>query len=131
LKVFVQQGQVIGIHVRGGEGRTQIKAYNAIQFYLIDEVLQEVVNVNTAVGLWLKLESLYMTKSLTNRIYLKQRLFTLHMREGTPIKEHLEELNKILMDLINIDVIIDEEDQVFILLFSLHPFLESFVNSML
>jgi len=72
-----------------------------------------------------------MTKSLTNRIYLKQRLFTLHMREGTPIKEHLEELNKILMDLINIDVIIDEEDQVFILLFSLHPFLESFVNSML
>ena len=131
LKVFVQQGQVIGIHVRGGEGRTHIKAYNAIQFYLIDEVLQEVVNVNTAVGLWLKLESLYMTKSLTNRIYLKQRLFTLHMKEGTPIKDHLDELNKILMDLKNIDVRIDEEDQALILLYSLSPSFKNFVNSML
>ena len=33
----------------------------------------------TTSGLWLKLESLYMTKSLTNKLLLKQRLFSLRM----------------------------------------------------
>ena len=72
-----------------------------------------------------------MIKSPTNKLYLKQRLFTLHMKESTPIKDYLDELNKILMDLKNIDVRIDEEDQALILLCSLPPSFENFVNSML
>ena len=62
---------------------------------------------------------------------LKQRLFTLHMKEGTQIKDHLDELNKILMDLKNIDVRIDEEDQALILLCLLPSSFENFINSML
>ena len=88
----------------------EIKAHNAIQLCLADKVLREVVDKDTAASLWLKLESLYMIKSLINKLYLKQCLFTLHRKEGTPIKDHLDELNKILMDLKNIDVRIDEED---------------------
>ena len=38
------------------------------------------------------------------------------MKEGTLIKDHLDELNKILMDLKNINVRIDKEDQDLILL---------------
>ena len=87
----------------------EMKAHSAIQFCLADEVLQEVADEDTAASLWLKLESLYMTKSLNNKLYLKQRLFTLRMKGGTPIKDHLDELNKILMDLKNIDVRIDED----------------------
>ena len=41
------------------------------------------------------------------------------------------ELNKILLDLKNIDVRIDEEDQALILLCSLPPSFENFVNSLL
>ena len=52
------------------------------------------------------------------------------MKEGTPIKDHLDELNKILMDLKNIDVRTDE-DQALILLCSLSLSFENFVNSML
>ena len=72
-----------------------------------------------------------MTKSLTNKLYLKQRLFTLRMKEVMSIKNHLDELNIILMNLKNIDVRIDEEDQALILLCSLPPSFENFVNSML
>ena len=53
------------------------------------------------------------------------------MKEGNPTKDHLDELNKILKDLKNIDVRIDEEDQSLILLYSLPPSFENFVNSML
>ena len=47
------------------------------------------------------------------------------------IKDYLDELNKILMNLKIIDVKINEEDQALILLYSLPPSFENFVNSML
>ena len=48
-------------------------AYNAIILYLGDKVHREVSNEESAMAVWLKLESLYITKSLANRLYLKQR----------------------------------------------------------
>ena len=53
---------------------------------------------------------------------MKQHLFTLRMKEGMPIKNHLDEFNKSLMDLKNIDVRIDEEDQALILLLLIAAF---------
>lgn len=50
------------------------KALSAIQLCLSKEVLREVVHETTATGLWLKLESLYMTKSVANKIRLKEQL---------------------------------------------------------
>ena len=47
------------------------QAHSAILLSLGDEVLREIVDEETAAGLWLKLESRYMTKSLTNRLYMK------------------------------------------------------------
>ena len=78
-------------------------AHSAILLSLGDEVLREIVDEETAVGLWLKLESRYMTKSLTNRLYMKQRLCTIRMKEGTPISDHLDEFNRIVIDLKNIE----------------------------
>ncbi|GAA0184263.1 hypothetical protein LIER_31551 [Lithospermum erythrorhizon] len=84
----------------------------------------------TAAGLWAKLESLYMTRTLTNKLLLKQRLFSLRMQEGTSLKDHLEKLNTILLDLRNIDVYVDDEDAVLILLVSLPASYENFKESM-
>lgn len=72
------------------------KALSAIQLCLSKEVLREVVHETTASGLWLRLESLYMTKSLANKLRLKERLYTLRMTEGTPIQSHLDEFNSII-----------------------------------
>ncbi|KAJ1418452.1 gag-polypeptide of LTR copia-type [Sesbania bispinosa] len=94
------------------------------------EVLYEVADEETSSGLWLKLEKLYMTKSICNKLLLKRRLFGLHMKEGTPLKDHLDELNSILMELRDIDVKIEDEDAAMILLASLPPSYESFVNSL-
>ncbi|GJV18246.1 transposable element [Tanacetum coccineum] len=105
------------------------KAHSTILLSLSDEVLYEVADEETAAGVWKKLEKLYMTKSLTNKLLLKQRLFSLRMKEGSALKDHLDALNLILMDLKNVEVKIDDEDAALILLVLLPPSFENFVNS--
>ncbi|GKE07634.1 hypothetical protein Tco_1399652, partial [Tanacetum coccineum] len=56
------------------------KALATIQLFLTREVLREVIHETTAAGLWLKLESLYLTKSLANKLWLKDRLYTFRMK---------------------------------------------------
>ena len=48
------------------------KAHSAIILSLGDKVLRQISKEKTAAGVWSKFEALYMTKSLVNRLYLKQ-----------------------------------------------------------
>jgi len=40
-----------------------------------------------------------MTKLLTNRIYLKKQLYSLQMKEGTQVEEHLNISNTLICQL--------------------------------
>ena len=45
-----------------------------------------------------------MTKSLSNKLYLKKQLYRLCMKEGTIVLEHLDFFNKVISELLAIDV---------------------------
>jgi len=107
-------------------------AHSTLLLALEDHIITEVAEEDTDVGMWCKVESLYTTKSLTNKLLLKQHMFSLCMHEGMSLKEHLDQLNSILLDLHNIDIEIDDEDAALILLVSLplsyENFRESFIS---
>ncbi|KAG6502742.1 hypothetical protein ZIOFF_035029 [Zingiber officinale] len=107
------------------------KALSAIQLCLTREVLREVIHETTTAGLWLKLESQYMTKSLANKLRLKDRLYSLRMQEGTPIQSHLDEFNSIIIDLENLDIKIEDEDKAVLLIVSLPRTYKHFKEIML
>lgn len=85
----------------------------------------------TAAGVWLKLEANFMTKTLTNRIYLKSRLYTCKMEEGTPIQEHINKFDRCISDLKDIDVKVEDEDQALMLLLSLPKSYENLVQTLM
>ena len=74
-----------------------VKAASTIELCLVDEMLYNDMDENSAAGLWLKLESLYMMKSLSNKLYLKKQLYSLRMKEGTLILEHMNICNNIVI----------------------------------
>jgi len=96
-----------------------LKAASTIQLCLADEVMYNVMDEETATGLWLRLETLYMTKSLSNKLCLKKQLCELHMNERTTVVEHLNFFNKVISELLPVDVKINEDDKALILLNSL------------
>src|SRR3954463_12760581 len=109
----------------------QERALSAIFMSVTDSVLRKIATEKMASDAWKKLEELYSGKSLTNRLYLKKRLYNLRMVEGTPVKQHLDVFNSIIMDLGNIDINHESEDQALIVLSSLPASYESFVDTLL
>jgi hypothetical protein len=57
------------------------RALNTICLCLEDEVLFNITEETTTTGLWTKLEILYMTKNLSNIIFLKRQLHNLQIKE--------------------------------------------------
>jgi len=55
-----------------------------------------------------------MIKSLSNKLYLKKQLYGLCIKEETTTLEHLNFFNKIISELLAVNVKIDEEDKALI-----------------
>jgi len=49
----------------------------------------------TPTEFWSRLET-YMTKSLSNKLYLKKQLYKLRLKKGTAVLEHLNFFNKVI-----------------------------------
>ncbi|GJU16931.1 hypothetical protein Tco_1144897 [Tanacetum coccineum] len=107
------------------------KAHSALLLCLDNKVLREVNKEDSALGVWLKFETSYMTKSLANKLYLKKKLFTFYMDSGKKLSEHKDEFNKLVGDLANVDVKINDEYQALMLLTSLPSSYDNFVETLL
>ena len=103
---------------------SKMRHVSTIRMCLADEVMYHVRHEESSIAIWLKLESQYMSKSLTNKLLLKKK-YGLKMAEGSALDEHINLFNQIIRDLNRVDVKFKEEDMALILLNSI---LESYDN---
>jgi len=61
------------------------RAKATIILCLSDEIFYNMMNEDTTADLWCKLESLYMTKSLSNKLFMKKQLYNFRMKESTHV----------------------------------------------
>ncbi|KAK4391440.1 Retrovirus-related Pol polyprotein from transposon TNT 1-94 [Sesamum angolense] len=99
----------------------QQRAAGTICLCLADEIMYHVMNLKSPGEVWKKLEIQFMSKSITNKLYLKQKLYGLKMQEGFNLAQHVNVFNQIFTDLARLKVSIEDEDRAIILLCSL-PF---------
>uniref|UniRef100_A0A5B7BZJ7 Putative copia LTR rider n=1 Tax=Davidia involucrata TaxID=16924 RepID=A0A5B7BZJ7_DAVIN len=95
------------------------QACGTIRLCLAKDQKYFVMRETSARVLWQKLENKFMTKSIENRLYLKKKLFQFQYKKGTSMLKHLDNFNKVLADLQNLDEEIKEEDKALLLLNSL------------
>ncbi|WVZ96659.1 hypothetical protein U9M48_042269 [Paspalum notatum var. saurae] len=77
------------------ERRRDRKALSQIHLHLSNNILQEVLQEKTAAALWLKLESICMSKDLTSKMYLKINCDTLTLNdvcEALQAKEKMKQM---------------------------------------
>lgn len=113
------------------KGNILNKAHSALIICLSDKVLKEISKETTAAAIWTKLETLHMTKSPTKRLYLKQKLYSFKMPSGKSPKDRLDDFNKIILDLKNIEIKFEDKDQALLLLKYLPNELENLSDTLL
>ena len=86
---------------------------------LTQDIKYHVLYETSARQLWEILEKKYLTKGVELRLQLKRRLYCFQMKRKISVNEHMNSYTKLLTDLVNVDVEIDEEDKTIILLNSL------------
>ena len=59
----------------------EMKVMSTIRICLANEILYQVMEEELSTAIWTKLESRYVSKSLTNKLFLKRKLYGLKMAE--------------------------------------------------
>lgn len=62
---------------------------------------------------------------------MKRKLYTFSIKEGTTMKDHLDEFKKLILDLKNVNIVLENEDKILILLSSLLDSYKHFVGTLL
>ncbi|KAG8474857.1 hypothetical protein CXB51_031589 [Gossypium anomalum] len=92
---------------------------------------KDVMKEKTAAALWKRLEQICMSKTLTSKLHMKQRLYAHRLEEGASVHEHLTVFKEILSNLEAMEVQYDKEDLGLILLCSLPPSYPTFRDTIL
>ena len=90
-----------------------------VRSYLIQDIKYHVLYGTFTRKLWEILEKKYMEKSIESWLQLKRRLYRFQLKRGLSIDEHMNNYMKVLADLVNVNMVIEEEDKALIFLNSL------------
>ena len=85
----------------------------------------------TPKALWEKLENIYASKSLTNRLYLKMKLYQLKMEMGGDLHDHINKFNQLVSQLLNANDNHSDEEQAFLFLTSLPRSFKALIQTLL
>ena len=107
-----------------------IRVKNLLGTCLSDIILRKIMHEPTAFGMWRALEHDYQTKSLPNRIYLKQSSVSFKMEEKKSIEENLDAFLKLIADLASLKIMVSDEDQAIQLLTSIPMPYEPLVHTL-
>eukprot|EP00253_Pinus_taeda_P005141 PITA_05141 len=77
------------------------KAKSTIRLCVSDSVLLNVSGEATAKALWDKLGTLYQSKSLVNKLFLRKKLYNLRMKDGDSATEHLNAFNTLFDEIVS------------------------------
>jgi hypothetical protein len=72
------------------EEKKQKEALSLIQLYLSTNILQELLQEKSISVLWLKLESICMSKDLTSKMHIKMKLFSHKLQEVASGTTHID-----------------------------------------
>ena len=81
------------------EKKKDRKALTQIQLQLLNNILQHCLQEKTAAALWLKLESICMSKDLISKMHLKMKLYIHKLQVGGYVLNHLSVFKEIVSDL--------------------------------
>ena len=75
-----------------------------IRLCLSDSLLLNVSRESTTKDLWDKLGSLYQINSLVNKLFLQKKLYSLRMKDGNSMVEHLKAFNTMVIYVSFVDI---------------------------
>ena len=109
----------------------QAQSYATIRLCLrSDQIMYHFMYKTLPKEIWDKLEDQFMSKTLTQKLYLKQKLYGLKMQQGSDLADHINVFNQLIADLGKVDEKIDDEDKAIILLCSLPGSYEHLVTTL-
>ena len=99
--------------------KIQRRAMSTIRLALVPEIKHNVLKEKTSKVLWEKLENIYASKSLTNRLCLKMELYQLKMEMGGDLHDHINKFKQLVSQLLNANDKLFDKEQTLLLLASL------------
>ena len=88
-----------------------------LRSYLTQDIKYHVLSKTSTMKIWEILEKNYLTK--IESLLLLKRLYCFQIKKGLSTAEHMNNYTKLLIDLVNVNVDIEEENKTLILLNSL------------
>lgn len=97
----------------------QDQVVSTIQLCFLDDITHQLMHLTTSKELYDKWEKMYMSRSLSSKLYHKYMLFGLKMPRSRELAAHVNSFNQIIGDLALVDVKIKDKYQAMILMCSL------------